>query len=551
MRRIRQLLPGAADYSALPRSWRGDLVAGVTVGVVALPLALAFGVASGLGAAAGLLTAIVAGFLAAVFGGSHVQVSGPTGAMTVVLAPVAAEVGVSGVLLVTLMAGLVLVIAGIAKFGRYVRLLPWPLIEGFTLGIATIILLQQVPSALGVEPAGYENTALRALAAMADVASAQWQAVVIVVIVAAAMFLLPRLHRSAPASLIGIAAATFIGQLLDWPLAKIGDISASIPLPGIPAVEWSSVPGLVGATFSIAALAAIESLLSARVADGMADNEHHDPDRELVGQGVANVGSAMFGGMPATGAIARSAVNVRAGARTRLSAITHAALLLIVVLALSPLVSQIPLAALAAVLMVTAFHMIEFGTMRRIVQSTRGDAAVLIATAVATVAFDLVVAVELGFVLAALITLHSVASEARFERDDLSGVDIDVEKEHRLLDEHVVAYQLDGALFFGAAQRFLLELTEISDVRYVVLRLGKLRVLDATGARAIGDLVARLEHRGITVMLACVKPEHHRLINQISELEHLDNDHSIVPTIDDALDCIHGLSPAPTDRAVA
>lgn len=471
--------------------------------------------------------------------------------MTVVLAPVAAEVGVSGVLLVTLMAGLVLVIAGVAKFGKYVRLLPWPLIEGFTLGIAAIILLQQVPAALGVEPGNYENTAVRALVALGDIASAQWQAIAIVAIVAAAMLLLPRLHRSAPASLIGIAVATFIGRLFDWPLTKIGEITASIPLPGIPAIEWSSVPGLAGATFSIAALAAIESLLSARVADGMADNEHHDPDRELVGQGIANVGSALFGGMPATGAIARSAVNVRAGARTRFSSITHATLLLIVVLALGPLVSQIPLAALAAVLMVTAFHMIEFGTMMGIVKSTRGDAAVLIATAIATVAFDLVVAVELGFVLAALITLHSVASETRFERDDLSSVDIDVETEHKLLDEHVVAYQLDGSLFFGAAQRFLLELTEISDVRYVVLRLGKLRLLDATGARAIGDLVARLEHRGITVLLACVKPEHDRLINQVTELERLDNDHRTVPTINDALDFIHGRAPKPTDRAVA
>lgn len=520
-------------------------MAGVTVGVVALPLALAFGVASGLGATAGLITAIVAGTLAAVFGGSNLQVSGPTGAMTVVLAPVAAELGFSGVLVVTLLAGILLVVAGIARFGRYVRLLPWPLIEGFTLGIAVIIGLQQVPAALGVPTPEYENTAVRAFAATADIASAQWQAVVVVVVVAMTMIVLPRLHRSAPASLVGIAVATVASQLLGWDLAKIGEISATVPMPQLPSIAWSALPGMAGAVFSIAALAAIESLLSARVADGMADNEHHDPDRELVGQGVANVGSALFGGIPATGAIARSAVNVRAGGRTRLAAIVHAALLLVVVLSLSPLVAEIPLAALAAVLLVTAFHMIEFGTMRRIALSTRGDAAVLIATAFATVAFDLVVAVELGFVLAAFIALHTVAQESRFERDDLSEVDIDVETEHRLLDEHVVAYQLDGALFFGAAQRFLLELTEVSDVRFVILRMGKLRVLDATGARAIGDLVSRLEKRGITVYLACVRPEHRRLIDQVAELEDLENEHRIVPTIDDALAQVHG---RPLDR---
>jgi SulP family sulfate permease len=294
---------------------------------------------------------------------------------------------------------------------------------------------------------------------------------------------------------------------------------------------------------SIAALAAIESLLSARVADGMADNEHHDPDRELVGQGVANIGSGLFGGMPATGAIARTAVNVRAGGRTRASSIIHSALLLVTVLALAPLVARIPLAALAGVLMVTAVHMVEFGTIDRILRSTRGDAAVLITTALATVVFDLVVAVEVGLVIAALVALHSVASESRFERDDLSAVDVDVETEHRLLHDHVVVYRLDGALFFGAAQRFLLELADVSDVQWVVLRLGQLSVLDASGARAIGDLVERLEHRGISVILASVRPEHRRLIDGVGALDMLDRTHRVVPKIGDALELIKRAEP--------
>lgn len=543
-----KLLPSRRDYAQLPRTWRGDVLAGLTVGVVALPLALAFGVASGLGAAAGIVTAIVAGVLAAVFGGSHVQVSGPTGAMTVVLAPVVAQIGIQGALVVTVIAGLLLIAAGIARFGRYVRLLPWPLIEGFTLGIAAIIFLQQVPAALGAAPSSHQNTAVRAFDAVAGAAQANWQAFAVTAIVVLVMLAVHRIHHAAPASLIAVAAATAAASLAGWDTASIGAIPSSLPAPALPSIDFAQLPGLFGATLSIAALAAIESLLSARVADGMADNQHHDPDRELVGQGVANVGSGLFGGMPATGAIARTAVNLRAGARTRAAAVIHALILLVVVLALSPLVARIPLAALAGVLMVTAVHMVELGTIGRVLRSTRGDAIVLVATAVATVVFDLVVAVEVGLVLAGLMALHAVANESSFEREDLTAIDIDVEEEHRLLDEHVVAYRLDGALFFGAAQRFLLELTEVSDVRYVILRLGRLRVLDATGARAIGDLVERLERRGITVLLTSVRAEHRKLIDEVAPIDALERAHRVVPTIDDALRQIHA---EPAGRALA
>lgn len=535
-RRFRALLPQAADYRALRGGgWRRDLIAGVTVGVVALPLALAFGVASGLGAGAGLITAVVAGALAAVFGGSHVQVSGPTGAMTVVLAPVAAKLGIEGVLVVTILAGILLVVAGVTRLGKFVRLLPWPLIEGFTLGIGAIILLQQVPAALGVEPSDAQNTAVRALNAIGDLGSAQVQAVLITGLVIATMLVVPRIHRSAPASLIAVAFATLLAVGLGWDVPSIGAIPDSLPTPSIPGIDLDAASGLLGATISIAALAAIESLLSARVADGMSDTDHHDPDRELIGQGVANIGSGLLGGMPATGAIARTAVNVRAGARTRMAAIVHSAVLLLVVVALAPLVAEIPLAALAGVLMVTAVHMIEFGTVGRILRSTRGDAAVLVVTALATIVFDLIVAVEVGLVLAAIIALHGVATSSAVDRDDLMDVEIDARDEHELLRRHVVVYELDGALFFGASQRFLLELADVSDVRWVVLRMRRVRMLDATGARAIGDLVERLENRGITVLLASVKPEHRQLLDNIAVLEELDERHQVVESLDSAL----------------
>ncbi len=525
-----RLLPQRADYANLPRSWRRDLLAGVTVGVVALPLALGFGIASGLGATAGLITAIIAGFLAAVFGGSHLQVSGPTGAMTVVLAPIVAQHGTAGVALVALLAGLVLVGCAIARIGRFVTYLPWPLIEGFTIGIGVIIFLQQVPLMLGVQPEEVENTVLRAGEALVQIDAIDWVSVALTAFVCALMLVLPRLSRTLPASLIAVAASTLIVVVFDLPVADIGHIPSSLPAPSLPGIEIGELRGLIGPVIAVAALAAIESLLSARVADGMSDADDHDPDRELFGQGIANAGSALFGGMPATGAIARTAVNVRAGGHTRLSSAAHAVLLLAVVLALSPLIARVPLAALAGVLMVTAVHMVEFSSVRSILNSTRSDALVMAVTATATVAFDLVIAVEIGIVLAGIMALRQVVLTTSFEPDDLADELIDSEMEDRLLGEHIVTYRIDGALFFGAAERFLLELTDISDVDYVVLRLRQMQMLDATGAQALAELVARLRQRNITVLLACLKPHHRALLEEIAEVDAI-----FTPSIHDAL----------------
>jgi SulP family sulfate permease len=349
------------------------------------------------------------------------------------------------------------------------------------------------------------------------------------------MALLPRLHRGLPASLIAVGAATALAELVGLPVARIGHIPSNVPAPSLPDLSPSDVRGLLSAVMAVTALAAIESLLSAKVADGMADGEPHDADRELVGQGMANVAVSFFGGMPATGAIARTAVNVRAGARTRTAAIAHGAVLAAVALAAAPVLERVPLAALAGVLMVTAVRMVEFGTVTRIVRSTRSDALLLITTAAATVAFDLVTAVGVGVALASLLALRAVADSTTFERDALQPVDIDATLEHALLEEHIVAYRLDGALFFGAAQRFLLELTEVSDVEVVILRLGRLRVLDSTGAQALADLIAHLEHRGITVLLASVRPAHRRLLERTGALGTLAHDNHLLPTIEDAL----------------
>lgn len=536
MTRLMELRPRRADYAGLGTGWRADLVAGITVAVVALPLALGFGVASGLGAEAGLVTAIVAGVVAGVFGGSHVQVSGPTGAMTVVLVPVVASVGPSGVVVVALLAGLLLMMAGQARLGRYASLLPWPVVEGFTVGIALLIFLQQVPAALGVHKPDGTNTAAVAVRAVGDWGGHGWTPALLVALVAAIMVILPRLHRALPASLIAVVVATVVAEAGGLSVARIGTIPAGLPMPSVPDLTVDHLSTLLSAVFAVAALAAVESLLSAKVADGMADGEPHDPDRELVGQGLANVAVSFFGGMPATGAIARTAVNVRAGGRTRASAILHGLVLALVAVALSSVLAKVPLAALAGVLIITAVRMVEFGTVDTILRSTRNDALLLVCTAAATIAFDLVVAVVVGTALASLMALKAVAEATTFDREPIDHVDVDDALEHALLHEHIVAYRLDGALFFGAAQRFLLELTDVTDVKVVILRLGQLRVLDSTGAQALGDLITHLQHRHITVLLTSVSEEHRGLLERVGVLDSLTHPNHLQPTFAGALE---------------
>ena len=532
---VAALLPRRSDYAQLGRTWRQDLVAGVTVGIVALPLALAFGVSSGVGAEAGLITAIVAGFVAAVFGGSHVQVSGPTGAMVVVLAPIVASHGVGAVALLSLAAGVVLVALGASRLGRAVAYIPWPVVEGFTLGIGVIIFLQQVPLAVSSPVAPGHNTAV---AAMEALTTAPWPragaSVAVVVLVAAVMLLVPRLHRALPASLIAILAASVAVAAFGLDVDRIGELPTSLRAPALPALDLAAVPGLAGPALAIAALAAIESLLSARVAsglpgpDGRTTGTYH-PDRELVGQGLASIAAGLFGGMPATGAIARTAVNVRSGARTRLAAAVHALVLLGVVYLASQLVGQIPLAALAGVLMVTAARMVSLRTARSILGSTRHDALAFVLTAVITVSFDLIVAIQIGLVAAALLTLRQFSKLGTVRREPIAGPAHDG-------DEHIAVFRLDGLMFFGAAERILHELASVEGVEVVVLRLSQLRYLDATGAQALVEVIRTLESRGVTVLLKGVQEQHLELVRRVGVIAELRHHRHLFDTLEGAVE---------------
>ena len=503
-----------------------DLIAGCTVGLVALPLALSFGISSGLGAGAGLVTAVVAGILAAVFGGSNLQISGPTGAMAVVLVPIVAEFGADGVLVVGMLAGLILIALAVAKAGRYMRYLPLPVVEGFTIGIAVIIGLQQVPAALGVQAEGESVIGSTVSAVTTWIDHPQWTAILVALAVGASMLISARLRPGIPISLIAVIAVSVVASQADLGLNTVGAIPSGLPVPSLPAINIAEIGSLLLPAVAIAALAALESLLSATVADGMSVDEGHDSDRELFGQGLANLGSPLFGGIPATAAIARTAVNARAGAKSRLAAITHSLVLFAVVLVASQWVSVIPLAALSGVLLATAVQMIEVSSVAALIRSTRGDAVVLVLTAGATVMFDLVTAVILSLVVAGAFALQQTARTARLDEVPLDSEDHLLE-ERTVLDEHIVVFRLDGPLFFGAAHRFLLELSEVSQMRVVVLRMSRVTTMDATGASVLADTINRLEGRGITVLLSNIRAEHAVLLNRLGVYDELAHERHI------------------------
>lgn len=527
---LRSLLPRRQDYSEFRRSWRRDLVAGVTVAIVALPLALAFGVSSGMGAEAGLVTAIVAGLVAAVFGGSPVQVSGPTGAMVVILGPIVIAHGVGSVVVISILAGVIVLLAGVMRLGRTVSYIPWPVIEGFTVGIGVIIFLQQVPGAVGVSGAAHSTNAL--VAAVQSVMSASWPAALlplgVVASVAVLMLALGRISGRLPASFIAIAVVTVGASLLSLPIDAIGELPQSLPAPSLPVVDVGTLPSLLAPAFAVAALAAIESLLSARVAASMSDTDPVDADRELFGQGLASIASGFFGGMPATGAIARTAVNVRSGARTRASAIVHSLALLAVVYLAAHVVAVIPSAALSGVLMVTAARMISPTIVGQVLRSTRSDAIVFVVTALVTLSFDLIVAVGIGIAVAGFFALRALSAASGVHREELPGPPV-------VGDERIALFRIDGSLFFGAAERILDRISTRAGIEVVILRLSQLQLIDATGARTLTQLVTALERRGITVLIKGIRPEHLSVLERLGVISSLRHPRHLFVEVDAAV----------------
>lgn len=552
---LKGLWPQRSDYAELPRSWGRDLLAGVTVGVVALPLALGFGVASGVGAAAGLITAVVAGVIAAVFGGSHLQISGPTGAMTVVLLPVIAQHGVQQVPVLAVIAGLMVVLMGLTAMGRAIEMVPFPVVEGFTTGIGVIILLQQFPLLLGAPKGESESTLM---ATYQTLQHADWSAAVAPLIVAGLTVVLHlpgRRFPKLPISLLAIVVVTVVVEIAALPVDRIGALPAGLPAPALPGFDLGTIRDLAAPALAVAALAALESLLSARVADGMVpDIGRTKPDRELVGQGLANVASGLFGGLPATGAIARTAVNVRSGGRTRLASVTHAVLLLVIMLALGPIVSRIPLAALGGVLVVVALRMVNPAVFRTIFRTTRADRNTFVITLLATVFLDLVAAVLLGVAMAAVMSLRHMAKYSIVRRqylpaDTREGV-IDYTPQQEHLRDRVAIFRVDGALFYGDASRFADLVTGVEPVDVVIIRFHRMHILDASGGEALKDTVRQLGRRGIPVIAQGMTEAQLRTVTSMEALDPAQHVVELSEAIRRAEKLIDAVEPALSGPAV-
>ena len=530
------LLPQRSDYTGLRRSWRGDLLAGLTVGVVALPLALGFGVASGVGATAGIVTAIVAGIVAAVFGGSSVQVSGPTGAMAVVLVPIVAHEGAGAVASVAVIAGVLVIAMGLSGLGRMIQFVPWPVLEGFTVGIAVTIALQQVPLLLGgAKGAGFSVLDSAWVAVRQSSWSTSADTVLLGFLVVIVMTVWPRVTRRVPASITAVVLVTAAAGLLHLAVPTIGALPHQLFRPAVPALSPTVVRRLFGPAVAVAILAAIESLLSARVADAMTGSTRTSDAREMMGQGLANMASGMFGGMPATGAIARTAVNVRAGARTRVAAITHALVIVAVILLAAPVVSRIPLAVLGGVLVMTAAKMIDYRRVINVIRAHASEAVVFVLTAVVTIAVNLVTAIEVGLVVAGWLALRAIASGSGATQEELADHHDGPVDESALLSDHIAVFRLDGALFFGAAPRFLERFRQVNDVQVVILRLKGLTFIDATGADALAQIIDEMEGRGITVLVKGARPEHGRILATAGALADLDAKDHLFDDLDAAV----------------
>lgn len=545
LRAISEFLPQARDYKL--KFLKEDVLAGLTVAIVALPLALGFGITSGASAAAGLYTAIIAGVVAAFFGGSNFQVSGPTGAMTVVLLPIVADYGVAVLPLVGVLAGLMLIVLALARVGRYVHYIPWPVITGFTTGIAIIIFLQQLPGFLGVAKGAGENilsTTWHTLQLF--VASPQVMPAILALLTIVIMVLWMRVERlrAIPASMVALLSVSLFSLLpIFAEVPRIGTIPQGLPVLTLPLFSSDILTDVVRAALAIAVLAALESLLSAVVADSMTLAERHNPNRELFGQGLANIAASLFGGIPATAALARTAVNVRSGARTRLASIIHGLTLLLIMLFLTPLASSIPLAVLAGILMVVAMRMIELHTLRLIMRSTKSDAFVLLLTTVITIVFDLILAIEVGLIAAGVLfiirmsamfsinpeNLSLAAREAtRHESNDQASPDAEkilAVAEKAVLKEHILAYRIEGPIFFGAANRFFDQLLKQgAHAKIVILRMDYVPVMDATGADALQALIERLEMEDILVFMSGLDEQPKDVLERMGILSKLSRD---------------------------
>ena len=527
---------------------RDDAIAGLTVAIVALPLAMALAIASGTTPERGLFTAIVAGFLISAFGGSRFQIGGPTGAFVVVVFNVVQTHGYDGLVLATMMAGIILVVAGLARAGTIIKYIPYPVITGFTAGIAVIIFSSQVKDLLGLDlaspPAEFADKWLAYARAIdsVDPATCAIAALGLAIIIATRRFR-PKLPGFLIAVVVCAALVAALGLKVETIGTRFGDIPNMLPRPAFPEITLERLQALLPEALTIAFLAGIESLLSAMVADGMTGRRHRS-NVELVAQGLANIASPIFGGIPATGAIARTATNIKAGAVSPVAGMLHALFLLVFMLALAPLASYLPLAALAAVLVIVAWNMSEFERFRHLLRAPPGDRLVLLLTFGLTVLFDLTVAIQVGVVLAALLFMYRMAETVEVtsnisllerDRDELAEAPHERYRPDDTLPADVEVFTVSGPFFFGATSRLEAALDRVSRVsRVFILRMEQVPVIDASGAQALTEWVERCAARGTQAVLVGVQPMPRLVLDRMNLQKEHANLH-MFPTMDAAL----------------
>ena len=526
-----------------------DLMAGVIVGIVALPLAIAFGIASGVSPEKGIITAIVAGFTISLLGGSRVQIGGPTGAFIIIIYGIIQQYGFEGLAIATVMAGLFLVLLGLFKLGTIIRYIPYPIIVGFTSGIALTIFTTQVKDLLGLQIAGEVPSdfigkwgAYFDSFSTIDLATA-CIGILSVVIIA----VMPLISKKVPGSLIAIIVMTVAGIVLrnnfGIHVDTIGDrftISPTVPEAVIPTLTWESVKGLVSPAITIAILGAIESLLSATVADGVIGHRHNS-NQELVGQGIANILSPIIGGIPATGAIARTMTNINNGGKTPVAGIIHAVVLLLIYFFLMPLASYIPMSCLAGVLVMVSYNMSGWRSIVQMLRNPKSDVAVLLLTLVLTVVFDLTIAIEVGIILACFLCMRrmaettqvSVLTEEIDPNDDSDFNNLNLE--HLNIPDRVEVYEINGPYFFGVASKFDDMMSRMKDKpRVRIIRMRKVPFIDSTGIHNLINLIEQSHRSGISVVLSGVNPSVRDVLVKNKFPEYI-GDHNICSNINDAL----------------
>ena len=519
-----------------------DLIAGLTVGLVALPLAMAFGIASGVTPQVGIYTAVVAGFLISAFGGSRTQIGGPTGAFVVIVAGIVTQFGISGLLMVTMMAGVLLLIMGFTGLGTAIKFIPRPVTIGFTNGIALVIASTQIKDFLGLQtPALPGDFPGRIKVLLECIHTVNWPTVIMSVGSLAIILVLTRINKRIPGAILAVILGAVLTAILALPLETIGSRFGGIPsgLPAfkIPEMHANLILPLLPSALTVALLGAVESLLSAVVSDGMSGDKH-DSNVELVAQGIANIASPLFGGIPATGAIARTATNIRSGAKTPVAGIIHALTLLLILLVAAPLARYVPLAALAAVLFVVCYNMGEWKEITVILRLSKADIAVWLATFSLTVFADLTIAVGTGIILAALLYIYRIA-----QTTTVSTVTDEYIEEGRLhilqdklLPPYVSILRIHGPFLFGTTEKLVEETADLRPFApIVIVRLRNMTALDATGLHALEVLSERLHASGKTLLLCGARAQPHKLLQKSKAADKIGRE-NILPNIAAALD---------------